>query len=127
MPVARRGFRCDNRAVPVEGHLYGERVWFYDARGQVRRMGISGHPADSTMVISFWQGDACTGTFRLPVADAARLISTLAYGMSESISERPPADPGSGSNRLRATWSRFVRRLLVRSGGPGETHLRLLR
>jgi len=43
-------------------------------------MGVSTHPVDSTMVISLWQGDVCTGTFRLPAHDAARLISTLAYG-----------------------------------------------
>jgi hypothetical protein len=30
-PVAKHGHRCDNRHVPVEGHRYGERVWFYDA------------------------------------------------------------------------------------------------
>jgi hypothetical protein len=48
-------------------------------------MGVSKHPFDSTIVISLWQGDACTGTFRLPLVDAARLISTLAEGMSEAI------------------------------------------
>ena len=126
-PVAKTGFRCDNRFVPVEGHLYGERVWFYDTRGQVRRMGISGHPADSTMVISLWQGDVCTGTFRLPATDAARLISTLAYGMSESISDPPPADSESRGSGVREAWGRFVRRVLVRSPRPGEAHLRLLR
>jgi hypothetical protein len=126
MPVAKTTFRCDNRCVPVEGHLYGERVWFYDARGQVRRMGVSGHTADSTMVISLWQGDVCTGTFRLPATDAARLISTLAYGMSESIEDRPTPTSGPGSKRLRDTWVRFVRRVFIRSTGSGETHLRLL-
>ncbi len=94
-PVARTNGRCDNRQVPVEGHLYGERVWFYDARGQVRRMGVSTHPADSTVVISLWQGDICTGTFRMPAKDAARLISTLAYGMTEAIpGQRPDSDIG---------------------------------
>jgi hypothetical protein len=126
MPVAKASIRCDNRNVPVEGHLYGERVWFYDARGQVRRMGVSGHPADSTLVISLWQGDVCTGTFRLPAPDAARLISTLAYGMSQSIADRSSDDSGPGRRRLRDSWTRFARRVLVRSSGRGETHLRLL-
>jgi hypothetical protein len=110
----------------VEGHLYGERVWFYDARGQVRRMGVSGHSADSTVVISLWQGDVCTGTFRLPAPDAARLISTLAYGLSQSIADRPSADSDPGQGRLRDIWTRFVRRVFVRSPGRDETHLRLL-
>jgi hypothetical protein len=111
--------------VPVEGHLYGERVWFYDARGQVRRMGISTHPADSTVVISLWQGDVCTGTFRMPATDAARLISTLAYGMTETIpGQRPDSEVGPG--RLGQLRSWFLRRVWVRSPGTTETHLRLL-
>jgi hypothetical protein len=112
--------------VPVEGHLYGERVWFYDARGQVRRMGISSHPADSTVVISLWQGDVCTGTFRMPAKDAARLISTLAYGMTEAIPAQRP-DSEVGPSRLGQVWSRFLRRVWVRSPGTTETRLRLLK
>ena len=121
------GHRCDNRDVPVEGHLYGERVWFHDARGQVRRMGVSTHPADSTMVISLWQGDVCTGTFRLPANDAARLIATLAYGMTEAIPGEMPPDSEVGPGRLRQIWSRIFRRVFVRSPGTTETQLRLLK
>lgn len=125
-PVAKWGRRWDNRRVPVEGHLYGERVWFYDARGRVRRMGVSTHPTDSTIVISLWQGDTCTGTFRIPAIDAARLISALAYGMTEAFPGQPP-DSESGPGRLGQLWSRFLRRVFVRSPGPTETHLRLLK
>ena len=125
-PVAKMGHRCDNRHVPVEGHLYGERVWFHDVRGHVRRMGVSTHPADSTIVISLWQGDICTGTFRLPAKDAAGLISTLAYGMAEAIpGQRPDSD--LAPSRLGLIWSRFFRRVFVRSPGPTETRLRLLK
>ena len=111
----------------MEGHLYGERVWFYDARGHVRRMGVSTHPADSTIVISLWQGDVCTGTFRLPANDAARLISTLAYGMTEAIPGQWPPDSEVGPSRLSQIWSRIFRRIFVRSPGTTETHLRLLK
>ena len=103
-PVAKEGRRCDNRPVPVEGHLYGERVWFHDARGHVRRMGVSTHPADSTVVISLWQGDVCTGTFRMPAKDAARLISTLAYGMTEAI----PGEPSHSERGSEPTWPALV-------------------
>lgn len=127
IPVANLGFQCDNRLVPVEGHLYADRVWFHDARGQVRRMGVSGHPADSTLVISLWQGDVCTGTFRLPAPEAARLISTLAYGMSESISVQGPPQSDSGPPGLVQSWARRLRRAFLRSPEPSETHLRLLR
>lgn len=108
----------------VEGHLYGERVWFSDTRSPVRRMGISTHPVDSTIVISLWQGDICTGTFRLPARDAASVISTLAYGMAESVPE-PGHDSEVGSTRRLSLWSRFIRRLVVRP--PTDTHLRLVK
>jgi hypothetical protein len=87
-------------------------------------MGVSAHPVDSTMVISLWQGDVCTGTFRLPAQEAARLISTLAYGLTDAI---PVQGPGSGSapNR-RPMWSR-VRRLFERSRVETTTRLRLLK
>jgi hypothetical protein len=111
--------------VLAEGSLFGERTWFYDTRSPARRMGVSTHPTDSTVVISFWQGDCCTGTFRLPVADAARLVSTLAFGMAEAI---PPADSGGGApGRRGGVWSRLVRRLFGRVAQRPVGHLRLLR
>jgi hypothetical protein len=89
-------------------------------------MGVSAHGPDSTMVISLWQGDMCTGTFRLPANEAARLISTLAYGMTETISDQgPPAH--EGPEPLRKAVSRFVRRLLSRAPVSTDTHLRLLK
>jgi hypothetical protein len=112
--------------VLVEGHLYGDRVWFSDTRSPVRRMGVSAHPVDSTVVISLWQGDVCTGTFRLPAQDAGRLISTLAYGMAEAIPrESHDADPRSG--RPPRTWPGFLRRLLARRPVTAGGQLRLLK
>lgn len=109
----------------MEGHLYGDRVWFSDTRSPVRRMGISTHTVDSTIVISLWQGDVCTGTFRLPARDAGRVISTLAYGMAETV-----PDPGQSSDvgppRPGSFWSRFFRRFLVSSRPRTDPRLRLL-
>jgi hypothetical protein len=112
--------------MPVEGHLYGDRVWFHDQRGSVRRMGVSIHPGDSTIVISLWQGDACTGTFRMPANDAARLISTLAYGMTEAL---PSDGPGSHADTspFRKRWQKFIRRVLRRNPDITKSHLRLLK
>ena len=124
-PVEKGGAWRDTPGVQVEGHLYGDRVWFYDTRSQVRRMGVSAHPVDDTMVISLWQGDFCTGTFRLPAHEAARLISTLAFGMTESMSpagsggEGPPAAP-------RQRWRQFLSSLFPRKSVTTESHLRLL-
>lgn len=112
----------------MEGHLYGERVWFHDTRSPVRRMGVSAHSADSTMIISLWQGDMCTGTFRLPAHDTARLISTLAYGMTESIADtRQDSSSHEGPDPIRKMLSRVVRRVLFRTPMTPDTHLRLLK
>lgn len=125
-PVEKGAPRRDTPIVQGEGHLYGERVWFYDTRSQVRRMGISSHPVDGTMVISLWQGDLCTGTFRLPTGDAARLISTLAYGMTESMSptgsdhHSPPPGP-------LQRWRQFLSNLYPRRRMTSGSHLRLLK
>jgi hypothetical protein len=106
--------------------LYGERAWFHDARGHVRRMGVSSHSADSTIVISLWQGDTCTGTFRLPAKDGARLVATLAYGMVEAMPSEKP-DPGTSPLPLHKQVMRFVRRAFRRTPPVSEGHLRLLK
>ena len=67
----------------AEVQLHNERrTWFQDVRTPVRRMAVSSHPEDGLFVISFWQGDTCTGTFRLPNEAAAPLIAALAGGMA---------------------------------------------
>jgi hypothetical protein len=89
-------------------------------------MGISTHPVDSTVVISLWQGDTCTGTFRMPAKDAARLISTLAYGMTEAL-PGDPAGTDESQSRLGGIWTSVLRRVFGQSPGATESHLRLLK
>jgi hypothetical protein len=88
-------------------------------------MGITTHAVDATIVLSLWQGDVCTGTFRLPAKDAAGLISTLAHGMAEAI---PDSGHGSevGPTSIGSSWSRLFRRLFVHRPATTDTHLRLL-
>ena len=88
-------------------------------------MGVSAHAGDSTMVFSLWQGDVCTGTFRLPASEAAGLISVLAYGMTETLSNQPPEpEPEPEPDQpepLRTVLARFVRQLLGQTpGGNGH-------
>ncbi len=78
------------------------------------------------MVISLWQGDICTGTFRLPANEAARLISALAYGMTGAISEQRTSSEDEPDS-FRKSWSQFVRRILSRWPTKTSTHLRLLK
>jgi hypothetical protein len=89
-------------------------------------MGVSAHPVDSTVVISLWQGDVCTGTFRLPAKDAGRLVSTLAYGMAESI-PRESHEDDLRSGRPPRTWPGFFLRLFARRPAKKAGQLRLLK
>ena len=109
-----------------EGLPYGDRVWFFDARTPVRRMGVSTHPAQQVMVISLWQGDVCTGTFRLPLAAGARLISTVAEGMAAGLPQHrtdpwpPSASRPSWRSRVLTWfgWRRTAARRNLRSLTP---------
>ena len=74
-----------------EGLLSGERTWFNDSRSPLRRMGVASHPEQGIVVLSLWTGDTCTATFRLPMADAARLISSLANGLASGLPPVPAA------------------------------------
>jgi hypothetical protein len=71
------------------------RTWFVDERTPVRRMQVTRHPDRGLVVLSLWQGDHCTGTFRLAVQDAAALVHALVDGMAEALPDRrpPPARP----------------------------------
>jgi hypothetical protein len=62
----------------AETQLRGDgRQWFADVRGSGRRMGVTAHPDHDLVVLSLWSGETCTATFRLPMADATRMIDAL--------------------------------------------------
>jgi hypothetical protein len=77
-----------------EGFVLGERVWFADRRSPTRRLAVSSHPEAGVVVLSLWQGDRCTGSFRLPMADAPALVTALTADMTEV--PPPPGPPTSG-------------------------------
>ncbi|HEV7887154.1 MAG TPA: hypothetical protein VGO92_06310 [Acidimicrobiales bacterium] len=84
--------------------LYGRKAWFADDRTPVRRMGVSPHPEAGVVVVSLWQGETCTATFRLPIHDAPRLIGTLANALDAVLPTTPappPPTPPHGWARLR--------------------------
>ena len=64
-----------------EEHLLGQRAWFTDVRSPARRLAVTTHAEAGFVVLSLWQGDRCTATFRLPLADAAGLVTALTEGM----------------------------------------------
>ena len=79
------------------------RTWFVDERTPVRRMQVTRHPESGLVVLSLWQGDHCTGTFRLAVRDASELVHALVDGMAAALPDAdPPASLPSWVDRARA-------------------------
>ena len=66
---------------------------FFDVRGSTRTMRVSWYSDTEVAVFSVWNGDTCTGTFRLPREDLERLIEVLGQGLSD---EDGPAPRASG-------------------------------
>ena len=66
---------------------------FFDVRGEARSMRLSWYANSRVAVFSIWQGNRCTGTFRLPLADLDRMVRTLQAGPP---SPPMPANPGYG-------------------------------
>jgi hypothetical protein len=95
------------------GLLYGDREWFSDARSPFRRLAVSSHPEAGLVILSLWTADTCTATFRVPVADAARLISCLAEGLASGLPAAPDSAPTTVANPVTG-WQGIGRRVLAR-------------
>src|ERR1700738_1714196 len=61
---------------------------FFDVRGNSRTMRVSWYADTGVAVFSIWQGDTCTGTFRLPIPEPP--------GRGEALPEGPPGAAGPG-------------------------------
>ncbi len=99
--------------LPREGEV------FFDVRGESRTMRLSWYADSSVAVFSIWQGNRCTGTFRLPFGDLVRMVETLQAGRrreSADHADRIPRyanaqpDPGYGypAGRLRPAGPRYA-------------------
>jgi hypothetical protein len=90
---------------------YFRQEWFTDSRGDVRRMRVRWHPENRLIVLSLWQGGHCTGTFRLPIEDAARMIGLYADSLAGACTA--PTEPPRPSGRWwspTAIWRNLQRR-----------------
>jgi hypothetical protein len=63
---------------------------FFDVRGDSRSMRVSWYADTGVAVFSIWQGDTCTGTFRLPIPELPRMVEALTQGPPD----RAASDPG---------------------------------
>src|SRR5262245_26092947 len=65
---------ADAVPLPREGEV------FFDVRGEARCLRLSWYADSAVAVFSIWQGNRCTGTFRLPLKDLARMTQVLQSG-----------------------------------------------
>ncbi|HEY2313215.1 MAG TPA: hypothetical protein VGH96_06350 [Streptosporangiaceae bacterium] len=71
---------------------------FFDVRGSSRTMRLSWYADTDVAVFSIWQGGMCTGTFRLPMGDLARMIEILQRG-PDGRHEHGAAEHRAGEHR----------------------------
>jgi hypothetical protein len=76
-------------------------TWFADDRGIERRLKVSWHPERKLFVLSVWDRDTCTATFRLPVGEAPRLISALAHALGQAATSARTWAAARGPGRHR--------------------------
>jgi hypothetical protein len=56
---------------------------FADQRGQSRALRVAWHSEPgSVVVLSLWQGDQCTGSFRLAAGDVPHFVQVLVEGLA---------------------------------------------
>ena len=72
---------------------------FFDVRGDSRSMRLSWYADTGVAVFSIWQGGTCTGTFRLPMDDLARMIEALRHGPQGQRAARREA-PGEAGREV---------------------------
>ena len=89
---------------------------FFDVRGDSRSMRLSWYADTGVAVFSIWQGGTCTGTFRLPMDDLARMIESLRRGPQGQRTGRrdAPGEPGQQAPPGRAAAGDAA------AGGPDE-------
>jgi hypothetical protein len=103
------------------------RAWFSDAQRPARRLSITAHQHERVVSIGIWEQGICRATFRLPLADASRLIGELAGTLSAAL-DAPPPQP----SQPRPDWRAYLRRVrrwasARRSQAPGPPALHLVR
>src|SRR5215472_1211708 len=86
---------------------------FFDVRGDSRTMRVSWYADTGVAVFSIWQGDTCTGTFRLPIPELPRMVEALTKG-PPSRAGSEPATGGPGPQQADPAASTAVM-------GPGGT------
>ena len=79
-------------AFPARGEV------FVDHRGDARALRLAWHIEADVVVLSLWQADRCSGTFRLAIYDVPRFVAALVEGLGAAATL-----PAAQAARLRMT------------------------
>ncbi|MDX6296650.1 MAG: hypothetical protein QOI51_507 [Nocardioidaceae bacterium] len=71
-------------ALPAHGEVV------LDSRGEGRALRVSWHPEDDVVVLSLWQADTCSGTFRVAREDVPSLVTALVNGLAPGYPHPKP-------------------------------------
>ena len=77
-------------AFPARGEV------FVDHRGEARALRLAWHIEADVVVLSLWQADRCSGTFRLGIDDVPRFVAALVEGLGAAATL-----PAAQAARLR--------------------------
>jgi hypothetical protein len=102
---------------------HADRTWFVDPRSPERRLGVSVHHGEQLAVLSLWHGDVCSGTFQLPLVDAARLVGALVDGLAAAL---PAPVPPAAAPPRTPWWRGLLDRWRRAAPEPDPTGLRLV-
>jgi hypothetical protein len=66
---------------------------FTDQRGESRALRVAWHnEPGSVVVLSLWQGDHCTGTFRLAADDIPHFVQVFVEGLAAQAATAAPTE-----------------------------------
>ena len=77
-------------AFPARGEV------FLDQRGEARTLRLAWHTEADVVVLSLWQADRCSATFRLALEDVPRFVAALVEGLGAAANL-----PAAQAARLR--------------------------
>ena len=77
-------------AFPVRGEV------FLDQRGEGRALRLAWHTEADIVVLSLWQADRCSGSFRLALDDVPKFVAALVEGLGAAANL-----PAAQAARLR--------------------------
>lgn len=71
---------------------------FLDARGEARALRLAWHTESDVVVLSLWQADRCSASFRLSLVDVPRFVTALVDGLGPTYIGPPYTAQASPSH-----------------------------